>query len=230
MAAEATFLTWVLGVMAVGAIGFWILIALEFVCLLTCMAKDKGTWATVSLIATCAIFNWLCGVPLLSWIAGHFWLALAYAGGYLVIGTVWSVIKWYSYVTDQRERYDELKAKFLKKRSIEGEIVPKGLRVDWERELNDGHGNGGCSYRRCACIGRPLARNHKDDVIRWMSYWPFSLLWTVLFNWVVKVCNKIYQQIQASLQKISDHKFKDTAADFTDEQPAAKTADPNSKP
>ncbi|TSC89160.1 MAG: hypothetical protein G01um10143_541 [Parcubacteria group bacterium Gr01-1014_3] len=229
MIENATFVTWVAGVMAVGAIGFWILVALEFICLITCMAKDKGTWATVSLIATCAILNWVSGMPLLHWVAGHFWLALAYAGGYFVAGTVWSVVKWYSYVTDQRERYDEMKDAFFKNYNLNA--ITADNRTAWKRWLDDGHESGkGCGRTRCKCVGQPLARNHKDDVIRWMSYWPFSLLWTVLFNWVVKVCHKIYQHIQASLQRISDYKFKDTASDFTDEQPDAKVADKDAKP
>ncbi len=216
---------WIAGILAFGTIGFWILVIAEIICLIGCMAKDRGSWATVSLVVTAVILNWLSGIPIIQWVGGHFWLALAYAAGYLVAGTVWSVIKWYSYVSDQRERYDEMKADFLKGRGIKENVVPLEIRGDWERTLGNGNlARSGCHRSRCQCVGRPLARSHKQDIVRWMSYWPFSLLWTVLFNWVVKVFNSIYQHIQTWLQNISDYKFKDTNADFTDEQPA-KTAD-----
>jgi hypothetical protein len=205
---------WIWTIFAVGTFWFWALLATEFCFLMGCMSNENGILATVSLASTVALLNVFGSVPIVNYFFANIGTTLLYVAVYFVAGTIWSIVKWYSYVTDQRERYDDLKSAFLKKNQLSGSGIPGDMRSDWERTLQFGHDDGGCSVGHCECLGRPLASNHKKDILRWMAYWPFSLLWTVAFNWVWKIFNKIYQHIQNLLQSISDRKFRDTEADF----------------
>jgi len=65
-------------------------------------------------------------------------------------------------------------------------------------------------------ITKPLVRNHKGRVIAWMSYWPWSLFWTILNDPIRRLMRRIYYRIKGILQGISDRVFKDIDAELAD--------------
>jgi len=65
-------------------------------------------------------------------------------------------------------------------------------------------------------ITKPLVRNHKGRVISWMSYWPWSLFWTILNDPIRRLMRRIYYRIKGILQGISDRAFKDIDAELSD--------------
>jgi len=55
----------------------------------------------------------------------------------------------------------------------------------------------------------PQAKKNKARIISWMSYWPFSMLWTLINEPVKKTFRFIYSKIEGIFQKMSDRIFKD---------------------
>ena len=64
---------------------------------------------TLSLIATGGAIYWcdLWGVP--QFVVKNGPLCIAFAGAYLVVGIIWSFIKWYSYLLSYRDKFIDIK-------------------------------------------------------------------------------------------------------------------------
>ena len=54
----------------------------------------------------------------------------------------------------------------------------------------------------------PLVSNHKSDILMWMTYWPFSTVWTLLDSPVKKVFTFIYDRIGGLMQGMANKMFK----------------------
>lgn len=55
----------------------------------------------------------------------------------------------------------------------------------------------------------PQAKRNKSRIITWMSYWPFSMLWTLINEPVKKTFRFIYSKIEGLFQKMSNSTFND---------------------
>jgi len=71
----------------------------------------------------------------------------------------------------------------------------------------------------------PLVRNHKGRIIAWMSYWPWSLFWTILNDPIRRLFRRIYYKIKSFLQGISEKVFKDINEELAEPHPAACTCE-----
>jgi len=57
--------------------------------------------------------------------------------------------------------------------------------------------------------GIPTAKEYKSEIIVWMSYWPWSMTWTLLNDPIKRFFNFIYLKFSTLYQKLSDRIFKD---------------------
>lgn len=178
----------------VGSIGFWILLTIEFILLLTFTELEKPGLSFFSLIVFGLLLKFFGAGDVFEWVWEHPREVLFGAGVYLAAGMVWGVVKWYFFVTKRRDEYLEEKEEFFKRRGTEDDWARSTLRM---RFLNS---KGELT---------PLARENKSRIIMWMAYWPWSLLWTTINDAVKRIYREIYQAIQRLLQGISDSVFKD---------------------
>lgn len=55
----------------------------------------------------------------------------------------------------------------------------------------------------------PTARENKARIMSWMTYWPFSAVWTFLNDPVRRAFQMVYSRIESSFDKISNTMFAD---------------------
>lgn len=186
------------GALMFGTIWFWCLIALVCVLLFAFIDHDNGAGATVTLIVFAfvqqlfgdfKVFNYVKENPLHT----AKWVAL-----YFVAGTLWSIAKWWFYVRTQREDYDEKKRRYLDRNDVDGDVIPSSLKRGWADFAPE----------------KPSAANNKEKILRWMSFWPWSALWTLINDPIKKLFKAIYKRLQNLYQRIVDHVWKGTEADF----------------
>jgi hypothetical protein len=210
-------------IFVVGSLWFWLLLAGETLFLLVLLEWDRagrigGVIATLTLAATLLLLQFLGDVDIYGYVIQHPWTVALGALGYFVGGTFWSIAKWWFYVREQRGLYDELRSAFARVHGFEPQsAVPEDLQPQWLQWLTTAKNNG--RYLEV----RPLAVKHKARIVRWMSYWPWSLIGTVLKDPVRKAFVSIYHNIQEHLQEISDRAFKGTETDFPKEKEAETT-------
>jgi hypothetical protein len=133
------------------------------------------------------------------------------------LGTLWGVGKWFFYVKDQREKYDELKRLFIERNRLGIEVtdpIPDENKESWASACASWRSSFGSHYNDHGLDVVPQVRSHKMEIYVWIAYWPWSFVWTIVNDPVRKIFNKIYNAIHGWLQSISNHYFADTAQDF----------------
>lgn len=157
-----------------------LIICLAAVISVIILSDSDGFWAAISIIAGALGLRFLAGVNVFPEgfaIRDYF----GYIVLYLLVGVLWSVVKWYFYVNDRAREHKRRKAKFGSQYS--------------ER----GYGQ----------ITVPQVNEHKSDIIRWMTYWPFSLIFTLINDPFRRLFEFIYRQIHDSLQAMANRAFQD---------------------
>ncbi len=194
--------------LALGTIGFWILVGIVSLLLIAAVEYEKPGWATFSLIVAFTLL-WLLGdVNIVALALSNPLLAVGVVAGYFVIGALWSVGKWWFFVRKCREKYDDFRKEFLVRKnfSVSGPI-PDSLKKDWTEYCSSGYG------RIYSCL-KPEVGKNKARILTWMVYWPWSMFWTLLNDPVKYMFKWIYQQLRAVYQRIADSAFKSTENDF----------------
>jgi hypothetical protein len=215
---------WLAATFAIGALGFWILLGILTFIILVAVAHDSGVSATVSVLITIIFFQWLGGFGSMAfqYAKENLWIVFIYAGGYLLIGLLWAIVKWWFLVSSYRRRYDSAKSRFLRQHSAEGSTIPNDLRDAWRKHVVDedlGFRNRTyLSYEseasQVVSALVPDVTQEKASIIRWLTYWPWSMLWTLIDDPVKRFFNFLYEQIGAFMQAIADRVFRGVEADF----------------
>lgn len=185
----------------------WIVLAVLvglFVWLTVLIETERWGWATLSLIGTITVATIMQGRGILEWLTNHWQEAALYTAGYLVVGVLWSFVKWFSFLMNFRDKLREKKVAFLKARNLNvtGQI-PESMVDDFKAYLNSSYDSDG---RRLQF--KPQASDNKARIVAWMSFWPFSFIGTVLNDPIRRLFNFLFNQFKAFYQRMSDHVFR----------------------
>lgn len=198
-----------LELMAVGAVGFWVLLGLETLILLALIEYERPWWGTFSLLMTGLLLHFVCDLNILGLALTHPGLTALVAGGYFVVGTAWSVVKWFLFALKRKEEYLEAKEHWR----VEDE-QREAFDRDRQNLVKTGPTKWEDSARRAGFLNRkgtlvPLVRENKERVMLWMVYWPWSALWTIINDPIKRLFRHIFNMIQDALQVVANRVFAD---------------------
>lgn len=133
--------------------------------------------------------------------------------GYIILGFVWSFIKWWLFVNRKAIQYKEKRCAWLidRKKSYLGRMsgksivdikeitletkVPEDLMEDWKSSTYS--------------VGFiPKAVEHKMTISHWVLYWPVSALWSLLDDFIGKVIRVIVVKFRYIYEMITKNAFK----------------------
>lgn len=196
-----------------GTLWFWLVTVAVFIAITAFVECEKTVAAGFCLIATLVAF-YLCGNGgMLTWVKDNPLHLLYYFLTYLGVACVWGVIKWTLFVHGENDKYNDAKAKFLK--DNDATEMTQALKEKWTEHAKEGSYSRYSSYEGVKFIfPAPEARDHKGRVIGWMTYWPWSLFWTMINDPIRKLMRFLYNRISGLLNKISKHAYRDTADDI----------------
>lgn len=194
--------------MAVGAVGFYVLLGLETLVLLALIEYERPWWGTFSILMTGVLLHFVCGLNVVGLALTHPGTTALAAAGYFVAGTAWSVVKWFLFALKRKEEYLEAKEAYDPTaeaiyRQQYHEKDNKPAPIPWEKSSARGHflnGKGGLV---------PLVRENKERVMLWMVYWPFSAVWTIVNDPIKRLFRHIFNMIQDALQLVANRVFAD---------------------
>lgn len=185
-----------IGGIALGAI---ILVLIEALILIGLVASERPFSAFFSFLITAGLLDLLFGTGIYSTVYHNPLTALGFAAGYIIGGMAWSFPKWWFHVRRLRERFD-LDLESFKRRAG---LAPHE-RLNTDQILNFHHST---SFAYKGNIP-PLASNHKNLILTWMMYWPFSCLVTLFDEPFRKAFQIVFNAIQGTYQRISDAAFR----------------------
>lgn len=180
----------------VGGLFFWIFASIFGVILLACVEQEKGSAATITATIAVILFLIWGDFNLFGWVVSNTLSFLMYLVGYFVIGTVWTVVKWYFYLLARKSEAIEFKGQYCQSNGITGDMTE-----DQRKKFIESLVGYSSTYRDDTFP--PNATNHKSDIVRWAAYWPFSAFWTLLGDGIRRLWDFIYVQIGGMLQKMS---------------------------
>jgi len=204
---------------AFGGLWFWSLIGFASLLIIVCLEKDRGMVATGVFAVTLAAAMCLGNASWLTWVFQNpFYFGLGVLG-YLIVGVGWGVGKWWVYVRDCAARHRRARREWLGRHCEAGapqdrlgvaecrEALRTGvftgkIKEAWQEYVSRGHYYGNK-------ITKPMAHRCKGRITAWMTYWPWSALWTLINDPVRRFFCWAYEQLSGTLQEISDRAFKD---------------------
>lgn len=170
----------IISALAVGTFYFWIFLFVFVFILSSLVENEHGGWATITFIGTTAVLHFTNIINIGLLFQNPIMLGV-YFLLYVIAGIVWSMTKWYYYC---KEWAEERKTHFYKYHTnATVEEYNKHMEDIW-----------------------PAAKFHKAKIIKWMTFWPFSFVGTILnfrlfFKKVYVMVGSMFENISNSLKK-----------------------------
>lgn len=180
-----------------GAVGWWFVTVAIFILLLIFVDKIFWGWSTTCLIAYIMILQFVSKVDVLGFILHHPIKILLYIVGYFLIGTVWSLIKWWLYIRKTLEKVLKNKLERDKRFGV--------VETTIEERRNDLE------------INKPTLDENKGRISMWIIYWPFSLILSLIDDFVKRIAHEIVELLRRLYQGMIDKAFNNTEKIYTQE-------------
>lgn len=180
----------------------WFSIIAAVVIMVSLEMKSEGT-ATTAFSLAVALVLWNYHTVIWDFISSDILTTTLFILGYLVCGVVWSFLKWNEFVKAVYRKFNEVRANFkLEKesdlRSFCDELRSNGISV----YLSDANTLEGIVEHIM-----PKGLKNKASIIAWISYWPLSLIATLLNNPFRRLFEYTYNLVSGLYDKIgSSHK------------------------
>lgn len=197
----------------VGSFWFFILLGAISIALIFLLEYDK--WGkslfvlaiTLVLLALYGDFNLLALIlhePIKTGL-----LVLAYGA----VGALWSVVKWYFFLMNRKDKYKVLRTQFLESLDLaSGDAIPEEEKENFQKVLQSSynHDDSGSLEKR------PFAKHHKNKISVWIAYWPWSAFWTLLRDPLKRISQFLFDCFHDLYETMSRRIYKDVANDLPD--------------
>jgi len=208
-----------------GTFWFWAVLVFFAAAVIVLTEFEKGFFAFLTMLMGCAIFQLFGGTDILGYIWHNPIWAVVWVAAYFAGGVLYSLVRWRGYASDQREKYEDIKERWLVDKGQKATakmVIPPNLAAEWEKYLKDYQGR----YGRCYVDGLemtldeikagegPQFRNNKSRCMTWMTYWPFSAFWYLLNDPVRRVFRKAMNGLRGAYEAISRHAWQGVSNDF----------------
>ncbi len=190
------------------------LVVSAIVIIISLETDKEGVASTFFSLAT-ALVIWAYGSEIWDFITNNILTTIYFSVTYVILGLIWSFIKWNQKVSKIFKLFTKLKNDFI---AEHGEIIErskdnignkKAFYRTLEYKFNYGGGTGKISsFFESKSIEEvikeitPIGIKHKGKIISWISYWPLSLIGTILndpfrrfFEWLYYSVSDFYDKI-----------------------------------
>lgn len=187
--------------------------------------KESLAWTIISLFLYLAFLQFLGRVNVFGYLFFQPINTVLYILGYFVIGFIWSFIKWWLRVNETAQKCLEEMDKFIKEHTSKENFqsaVPlefqksersgKTLRDEWESHIQ---------YKDE--LKKPIASKNKEKISVWVVYWPFSVVWSLINDFIKRMVEQLVIRFQKIYQSISNRAFKKIEAQISDQSAEKKS-------
>jgi hypothetical protein len=175
------------------------------------LEMEKEGVATTAVSIALALLLWNYGPDLWSFVKNDVGTTILFVLGYLVVGVVWSFLKWNEFVKRKIELFKKVRAKLIIQRPDFDENSDKSVEILCQKLRENGIDIWGHQVKTMAELKikvMPIGSENKSGIIAWISYWPLSLLATLLNNPFRRLFEYVYSLVANAYDKISQRHFK----------------------
>lgn len=129
---------------------------------------------------------------------------------YLVLGVIWSVIKWFSFLHKQKDKLNSLKEVYIERNNLE--LIAKRISdSDWlgfVKYLSDQKysPNGYDKIKKREDV-IPTVKGRFSDLTRWIVWWPMSAFWTILNDPLRRIAEALVRALKGIYTNIANSVF-----------------------
>src|SRR4030042_506496 len=188
-------------VFALGSVWYFLLTAGWVVLLFYWVEKEFIFWSGFNIVLYILFLQFIIHRNVFGGFFDHPTRTLIILLWYIVIGFIWSFVKWWLFVNKKALAYKMKRMDWLqsqqKSRSTKSNMgipglenitletaVPASLVDEWKHFSGFGYNP------------RPKALEHKKLISHWVVYWPISALWSLLDDFVGKMMRMIIVKIR----------------------------------
>jgi hypothetical protein len=182
---------------------------IAIVAMIIALENESGSWASTFFSLVTALLLWNYGNEVLAYVTENILQVIGFAVGYVLVGIGWSFLKWTSKVKAIFKRFGKVKEEFETKHGSltdEKNLAKFNSKISYEftRSNNNGKYTVGSKDSINETIKgiTPKGESYKATIVSWISYWPLSLLGTLVndpfrrfFNWVYESISGFYDKI-----------------------------------
>lgn len=166
-------------------------VLVEILLLFFFVVQEMDFQAVASLAIFGLVTHYFGGVDYVAYVRTHGVMILEFAAAYLVSGAAWSVVKWFFFCRDLKQKYLGYKADYFRHHVTGTPAQSHSYATQFTGDVP------------------PSAQDHKSQIVSWIGYWPVSLIWTLLDDFLTKVFKEIYNVLSGVFQRIANSQFKD---------------------
>lgn len=142
-----------------------------------------STVVFIILLQLCSDFS----IP--DWITLNTASFIKYGLAYILIGVVYSIVKYIFYLTESRKSWDRQFNEFKQKRSIDHKITIETIPENQKRAC----------FEHMRYHEIPTVSNSTRHIAFWMGYWPWSAFWTLLNNPLKKMLGGLWRRLHTMI-------------------------------
>lgn len=209
-----------------GGIWFWIVVGGFALWFVIATFREKGGQTFSATLLLLGVLLFFSNFNIFQWIYDNPLPCFYWAGGYLGIGIVWAVIKWYLFNTKVRSVYNNLRAAFLEAYGDGSDTIPNQCLEKWGEYLSNEKSwkelTRYYEFKKRWTVRSindviPSPSQYKDNIIFWMMHWPLSFIFFFLGDFLERLFTRIYQAISSMFEGITKRIFKSIPDDFAKE-------------
>lgn len=152
---------------------------------------DGGSLALFAVIVSAVLLQFFGDIKLFSYVYSHPWYSLGWLGAYIGLGVVYATGRWIWLLFDRKSILNENKDDFFTAYEIAENTIPDEYAGKWE-ELVKRYGK------------KPRPKDHKGRIIRWLAFWPWSMVWFFVSDFIKKFFRRIYDLVEGFFEFCSD--------------------------
>lgn len=191
-----------------------------------CVANEKPTIGLFTLLAFLGLTHWLTDFNIIDFFKNYTKEIVIGGALYFPIGIGWSYFRWYFKLKDVKRKLLDTKEKVTQQNirdacrswiQANSEMDYNSIRIMSENELvkyvdprsEEIQKIVEENWANHVKSSRPLASDHITQITNWISWWPFSMFWTLVDDFFVWVGQQLYNFVAGHFQRMSDKEFKD---------------------
>jgi hypothetical protein len=200
----------------IGTLSFWVISLAIFFLLTWFTEDDKDVLATLCV----GVFIWTAATVNDFSVFVNPLLWVKWFGIYLIVGCLWSFIKWFSFLHRAKDRLQKLKASFAKHNptlvvdnKVTDEGFPRFAKHLYENNYvsqfispNGYSGNERTIQERSDVI--PSVREQFGSLVGWIVWWPMSAFWTLLNDPIRRLAEFLVRSLKGAYTQMGQAVFR----------------------